>query len=1664
MPLFSDANPGSVRSACSTNENDETTSIYSEESSGFRQGSDSGTVISCPLEVPQSSPSMLDEEFSNPTDADECARLVKPPQWGTQYVSTGSRLDHVMDRIFVQVSPEGDIKINHLACLAHIRTVIRKIVNEAKVLVFNCQEPDPNVAQLFDQVIDCCFDLRATPDLESFVRFCEVCYDWLAQSNSNVVLFHAESSTANHRLLLLLYAYASFCDSVERQNIRTNQRLKAYLSAYPNGNIRVPIVYLRYASYMTIFTPFRRQSISRATMSIHALTVANCPLFFDHRVSVFFKFYSYAPLRHVYTSNVHEIHGRTHNRAIIQFSEAAISLRGPVIIICYRWNPRQVERKRIFKLTFHSCEAHRECLTFDYDTFDEISEAVPATFKLSLHLTPLMEIDSGHENIFLEDTNTTRIRDAQIPLVNCIDPLNVIQSRSVSLQAVRLADSLEDLDYVPNRSNLLVERHDAEECRDLQRQRAQTFNEFFLKKYGLSERKKWNFHVASAFPQRSVEAPRRPPPPTFLSSVETLSAVTITSDKSSFDSGTSLHSDSSEGSESSRKRWKMSGLKKIKRKLKGAVEMARSSKSWKSLNDEASMPPPPSAVVPRAKTAPKSVAFHQATPKKEPPPRPPPPSSSAAANSMDSEEGVRVLKAPAGQRGVPTSYFGPLEKYRRTAESESTAVRGVCFHRAERSTPTILEDQEAEDFEEAEYRQLSREGYRFQHLPHHEMSTTQDLDQLLDELRRTSLDYSTGRLPSSINGHASRAHGGGGVSGPGRYTARSYSLTGANQRQSSVGGTAGTKWTSYQRSQAFSSERSQISGPTTPTFVRNATPAPQTPGQQRYQTTFRTTLQHRPPLSPKRFNQINVTIDPEFGTTSSSMVADNRGFLSPPTMSRPPQPPSSPLAASAVPVAMEKGSETISYRELQLLEELSSARQELAMLKRASSVIDEPLHKPPTPSTLPTQRRAYQHRENMEVFTNRQYQSHHDTQQGSSVYRPHGRYEGLNSGFVLGTPKRAMSSANITSSQSWNYRNGVMSGTQSPTPGYSSMRSTAGYLTPKSQGYSARRERLRQEAEHAEALRQSTQRMNYVAASSSDLRASSSLRQQRRQQHYHSMSTIQPERTGFEEVETVTLQPIGRGVQDLDSNMGSTATLNRPRRPVASSMLEGLNRMDNYTVTRQPRTNMAPFGRQASAVDVNQSINARPQHAASNSFLSSLRRQSAGGMSDTAGYHHHHQQQQQQLFTSTTTTNTSTNKTATVVHNDGPKFVSQPQLSQTVVPSLERSQQDSEASTLVGGTVDLAQVEATSPIWYRLKLSRQEAISILKNQPPGSFLVRDSTTFKDAYGLAVKSTKPPNKANQKSGFAKFMKNILNDINNDLVRHYLIETVTTPTRGVRIKGFSAERVFPNLLALIHYHTQFPVALPCCLVLPPVPPSQTSGAVLASNASSIVGNGGGGGGGGGGGDSDSVTLVQNNGSRSKDQTPVSFHSMNETGNGTDTHPARNITSPISPTAGMFPSGLASPPPNISCRCLYLGAVEVDATLKEAGLMQAVDALIPGAVLQAEVCDQGGVDCPVQYTECQLQAAHNEGILLTDLSRKLFFQRHFSASSFVYAGVDPRDKVFIHPNHSALGLDKPKLFGFIIKKMSGEYVGHVFSEFDANIPAANVTAQINSLLLSK
>ncbi|XP_062560526.1 tensin-2 isoform X3 [Armigeres subalbatus] len=110
----------------------------------------------------------------------------------------------------------------------------------------------------------------------------------------------------------------------------------------------------------------------------------------------------------------------------------------------------------------------------------------------------------------------------------------------------------------------------------------------------------------------------------------------------------------------------------------------------------------------------------------------------------------------------------------------------------------------------------------------------------------------------------------------------------------------------------------------------------------------------------------------------------------------------------------------------------------------------------------------------------------------------------------------------------------------------------------------------------------------------------------------------------------------------------------------------------------------------------------------------------------------------------------------------------------------------------------------SSKYWYKPNISREEAIALLRNAPPGTFVVRDSTTFANAYGLVVKVTHPPPGVQSKGPNSE-----------ELVRHFLVE----PTiRGVRLKGCSNEPVFTSLSALVYQHSITPLALPCRLIIP------------------------------------------------------------------------------------------------------------------------------------------------------------------------------------------------------------------------------------------------------
>nr|XP_023679496.1 tensin-3-like [Paramormyrops kingsleyae] len=116
------------------------------------------------------------------------------------------------------------------------------------------------------------------------------------------------------------------------------------------------------------------------------------------------------------------------------------------------------------------------------------------------------------------------------------------------------------------------------------------------------------------------------------------------------------------------------------------------------------------------------------------------------------------------------------------------------------------------------------------------------------------------------------------------------------------------------------------------------------------------------------------------------------------------------------------------------------------------------------------------------------------------------------------------------------------------------------------------------------------------------------------------------------------------------------------------------------------------------------------------------------------------------------------------------------------------------------------------------------AITVLKDKDPGSFIVRDSHSFRGAYGLAMKVATPPPSVLQQS-------KKVGDLSNELVRHFLIECTQ---KGVRLKGCPNEPYFGSLTALVCQHSITPLALPCRLIIPDKDPLEDIGDSSAQTA--------------------------------------------------------------------------------------------------------------------------------------------------------------------------------------------------------------------------------------
>ncbi|KAF4070852.1 hypothetical protein AMELA_G00278310 [Ameiurus melas] len=116
-------------------------------------------------------------------------------------------------------------------------------------------------------------------------------------------------------------------------------------------------------------------------------------------------------------------------------------------------------------------------------------------------------------------------------------------------------------------------------------------------------------------------------------------------------------------------------------------------------------------------------------------------------------------------------------------------------------------------------------------------------------------------------------------------------------------------------------------------------------------------------------------------------------------------------------------------------------------------------------------------------------------------------------------------------------------------------------------------------------------------------------------------------------------------------------------------------------------------------------------------------------------------------------------------------------------------------------------VQDTSKFWYKPDITREQAIAVLKDKEPGAFIVRDSHSFRGAYGLAMKVATPPPSVQQSKK--------VGDLTSELVRHFLIECTQ---KGVRLKGCPNEPYFGSLTALVCQHSITPLALPCKLIIP------------------------------------------------------------------------------------------------------------------------------------------------------------------------------------------------------------------------------------------------------
>ncbi|XP_041838507.1 tensin-4-like [Melanotaenia boesemani] len=141
------------------------------------------------------------------------------------------------------------------------------------------------------------------------------------------------------------------------------------------------------------------------------------------------------------------------------------------------------------------------------------------------------------------------------------------------------------------------------------------------------------------------------------------------------------------------------------------------------------------------------------------------------------------------------------------------------------------------------------------------------------------------------------------------------------------------------------------------------------------------------------------------------------------------------------------------------------------------------------------------------------------------------------------------------------------------------------------------------------------------------------------------------------------------------------------------------------------------------------------------------------------------------------------------------------------IPASPSKKKCSSFQAYFGGSLpSMKFVMDTSKFWFRPHISRTEAEALLKDKEAGTFVVRDSTSYRGSFGLAMKVNQSPTNFTAAA--------YPGESSSDLIRHFLIES---SAKGVRVRGSSQEPYFGSLSALVYQHTISAYALPCRLLL-------------------------------------------------------------------------------------------------------------------------------------------------------------------------------------------------------------------------------------------------------